>query len=196
MPSLRGALGFFLTWWGAFLLGVLDSSLLVFLPFGIDAVVIYLAARTPERFWLYALMTTAGSILGALGTYWVGVKVGEMGLERFVSKRRLDRVRQRVRTGGAVAVVVPALMPPPFPLTAFVLTCGALQVDLLRFVIVFGVSRLARFGGEALLARRFGSSLLQILESDSFLWVVSVFIVIVLVGTAVSGVVLWRRSRT
>jgi hypothetical protein len=47
---------FFLTWWGAFLLGALDSSMLFFLPFGIDTVVIYLApgittCSGPIRCW-------------------------------------------------------------------------------------------------------------------------------------------------
>jgi hypothetical protein len=34
-------LSFFLTWWGAFLLSALDSSLVFFMPFGVDALVIY-----------------------------------------------------------------------------------------------------------------------------------------------------------
>jgi hypothetical protein len=42
----------FLTWWGLLLLGALDSSL-VFIPFGSDAVVVYLSARNPTSFWLW-----------------------------------------------------------------------------------------------------------------------------------------------
>jgi len=56
---------FFLTWWGALILGALDSSLFFFVPFGTDAVVVYLCARRPSLFWLYPLLTTAGSIAGA-----------------------------------------------------------------------------------------------------------------------------------
>ena len=37
--------GFFLTWWALVLLGALDASLFVFIPFGTDAVVIYMCAR-------------------------------------------------------------------------------------------------------------------------------------------------------
>ncbi len=55
----------FLSWWGAFLLGALDSSLLFFLPFGNDMLVVFLSARRGNLFWLYALMTTAGSVVGA-----------------------------------------------------------------------------------------------------------------------------------
>lgn len=195
MPSLRAFFSFFLTWWGAFLLGALDSSLLIFLPFGIDAVVIYLTASSPDLLWLYVLMTTAGSVCGAIGTYWIGDKVGEKGLKKLVSPRHLDRIRRKVRTGGAVALAVPALMPPPFPLTAVLLVCGALRVDWWRFVVIFALSRLARFGAEGLLARRFGAGILRVFESDAFAWVIGTFIVLVLAGTVVSGVVLWRRTR-
>jgi membrane protein YqaA with SNARE-associated domain len=185
---------FFLSWWGTFLLAALDSSMLFFLPFGIDAVVIYLAARNHELFWLYPILATAGSASGAAATFWIGAKAGEHGLERMVSARRLERVRCRVRDNGAIAMAVPALLPPPFPLTPFILTCGALAVDRTRFFLTFSAMRLLRFGVEATLARRYGRGLLRILQSDAFQLVIVGFIVVALVGTAVSGVLLWRST--
>ena len=68
--------GFLLTWWGALIVSALDSSLLVVLPF-VTAMVIYLAARHRETFWIYPLMMTAGSVAGAGFTFWVGFKVGD-----------------------------------------------------------------------------------------------------------------------
>ena len=123
---------FFLTWWGAYVLGALDASMVFFLPFGIDAVVIYLSARNSMLFWLYPLLATAGSVTGAAVTYWIGYKGGELGLERLIPRNRLERFRKRVEKGGAAAMAVPALLPPPFPLTPFVLTCGALKADLAK----------------------------------------------------------------
>jgi membrane protein YqaA with SNARE-associated domain len=190
MPGLR----FFLTWWGAFVLGALDSSLLFFMPLGIDALVVYLAARDHELFWIHPLLATAGSLAGAAVTFWIGKKAGDVGLERFVPSRRLERLRCRVRDSGALAVAVPALMPPPFPLTPFILTCGALDVDARRFFVTFGAVRLLRFGGEALLARAYGGGILRVLESDGFQMVIAGFIVIAVIGTIVSGVMLWRST--
>ncbi len=187
--------GFFLTWWGAFVLGALDSSMLFFLPFGNDALVIYLVARKRELFWLYPLLTTAGSVTGAAVTYWIGKRIGSAGLERLVDERRLERLRNRVKEKGAFAMAVPAVLPPPFPLTPFVLTCGALTVDPWRFFLTFGGARLIRFGIEALLARRYGRGILRILESDTFQMVIIGFVVIAVVGTIVSGIVLWRKTR-
>jgi membrane protein YqaA with SNARE-associated domain len=191
LPSF---LGFFLTWWGALLLGALDSTVLVFAPLGTDALVIYLAARHRELFWLYPLLTTAGSTAGAALTYWIGAKAGDVGLERFVPGYRLERLKRRVRKTGAVALALPAVMPPPFPLTAFILTCGALEVSRWRFFLVFTTARFVRFGVEALLARRSGERVLRVIESATFQWFIMAFIVIAVAGTIVSAVALWRRT--
>src|SRR5688572_6293443 len=98
-------------------MGALDSSLLFFMPFGIDALVIYLAARDTSYFWLHALLATAGSVIGAAITFWIGRKAGEVGLEKLVPPKRLERIKARVKDSGAVAIAIPALAPPPFPLT-------------------------------------------------------------------------------
>lgn len=186
---------FFLTWWGLVLLGALDASLLVFIPFGTDAAVIYLAARNRELFWLYPLLTTAGSVAGALLTYAIGAKIGDQGLGRFMSKRQLERFRNRMKTIGALAMGLSAVAPPPFPLTAFVLTAGALKVPLARFLLVFTIARLLRFGIEAVLARRYGTALLQMLESDSAQRVVIGMVIVSVVGTAITVARVWQTSR-
>jgi membrane protein YqaA with SNARE-associated domain len=185
----------FLSWWGAFVLGALDSSLLFFLPFGNDMLVVYLSARHRSLFWFYPALTAAGSLLGAAGTYWIGHKAGEAGLHRLASQRRVDRVKKRVKNAGAVAMAVPAVLPPPFPLTPFILTCGALEVSPMKFFAVFGTARLIRFGGEAYLARHYGEGVLRVLRSDTFRLVVIVFVALAVVGTIASGVILWRRTR-
>ena len=185
---------FFVTWWGAFLLAALDTSMLFFLPFGIDAVVIYLAARDEQWWWTYPILATAGSLTGAAVTFWIGKKVGEAGLERLVPERRLERMRCSVKDAGAIAMAVPALMPPPFPLTPFILTCGALNVDRSRFFITFGAIRLLRFGAEAALARVYGRGVLRVLQSDAFQTVVIAFVIVAVVGTLVSAVLLWRNT--
>jgi membrane protein YqaA with SNARE-associated domain len=186
---------FFLTWWGAYVLGALDASMVFFLPFGIDAVVIYLSARNGMLFWIYPLLATAGSVTGAAVTYWIGHKGGELGLERLIPSGRLERFRKRVQKGGAVAMAVPALLPPPFPLTPFVLTCGALKTNRWIFFPTFAVMRLIRFGSEAVLARIYGRGVLRLLESDTFQRVIIGFIVVAVLGTILSGVMLWRSTR-
>lgn len=169
--------------------------MLFFLPFGIDTVVIYLAARDETLYWIYPILAAAGSVVGAALTYWIGYKAGEVGLERLVPEPRLRRIRDRVRSKGAVAMAAAALLPPPFPLTPFVLTCGALNVDRRLFLITFGVARLVRFGIEAQLAHLYGRGIIRVFESDTFQTVITAFVWIAVVGTLISAVLLWRNTQ-
>lgn len=187
--------GFFLTWWGAFLIAALDATMLFFLPFGVDAVVVFLAARDENLFWVAPLMATAGSLAGAATTFWVGRKIGEIGVERFVPESRLERLKAKVRQRGAIAMALPALLPPPFPLTPFVLTCGALDMNRVRFFGTLGAVRLLRFGAEAVLAHMYGRRVLAILQSEIFQLVVTAFVILAVCGTIVSVVLLWRSTR-
>ncbi|MCC7417411.1 MAG: hypothetical protein IT176_09745 [Acidobacteria bacterium] len=193
--GFTGTFSFVLTWWGLLLASGLDSTIFFFLPFGTDALVVYLAARHGGSFWLYPLLTTGGSAAGAALTFWMGVRLGEHQLARFVPERRLAWLKHRVSKAGATALGLVALLPPPFPMTAFVLTSGALDVDRTRFFGALIAARGIRFGLEAWLARRYGEGVLQVMESDQFLWVIGAFLVIAVVGTAVSLVAIWRRTR-
>jgi membrane protein YqaA with SNARE-associated domain len=194
MSLFRGFFTAFLSWWGVLLVGTLDTTVVFFMPFGVDAVVIVLAARDPQLFWIYPLLATCGSLAGAAITFWIGRKIGEGGLERFVQTRRLESVRRRVSTKGAFAIAIPALLPPPFPLTPFVLTSGAVGVDPLRFFVTFGIVRLFRFSIGAALARAYGSGILSMLDSGVVRVVVTAFIVLAVAGTIASGILLWHRA--
>ena len=185
---------FFLTWWGLILLGALDASLFVFIPFGTDAVVIYVSARNRELFWLYPLLVTAGSIVGAAVTYAIGAKISDEGLTRFVSSRHLERFRTRVKDLGPLTLGVSALLPPPFPLTAFILTSGALKVPLARFLMIFAGARLLRFSIEALLAQRFGTSLLRVFESEPVQRMAIGLVLVAIAGTAITILRVWRAT--
>jgi membrane protein YqaA with SNARE-associated domain len=181
---------------GVVILAALDSTLFFSLPFGIDAAVIILAARLKEFWWLAPLLATAGSVGGAALTFWMGIKIGENGLERYVAKRRLERIRARIKNSGAIALAVLDLIPPPFPFTPFVLAAGALEVKTSMFFITLTVCRVIRFGVEAALAVVYGQGVLAWLDSDLFHDVVSFFIVVAVVLTALSIVNLIRSSRT
>jgi membrane protein YqaA with SNARE-associated domain len=186
--------GYFLSPVVLLILAALDSSMLFFLPMAVDTATIILCARQPHLAIVFPLLATAGSLLGNAGTYWIGRRVGEPGLERFASQRRLEDVKRRLHDGGAFALAVPALLPPPFPLTPFVLTCGALEVSRTRFFAALAVARLMRFGVEAALAVRYGSRILVWIKSDVFKGVIIFLAVTAVIGTAVGIWSLMRKS--
>lgn len=187
-------LAYFLSPAGIVLMGVLDASVVFFLPLGIDFVVIIMAARRPEWFGLYALLATAGSLIGAAGTFWVGRKAGEKGLTRFVSAGRLKRVKSRVDRG-AFVVAGMGLIPPPFPFTPFVLASGALGMNPWSFLGALAAVRMLRFGLEAALAAQYGRGILAWTRTPMFRMIVDGFIAIAVIGTIVSAVLLLRGSR-
>lgn len=189
-----GLLGYFLTVPGVMLMAALDSSLVFFLPLGIDFVVILMTARTPALFWAYALLATAGSLVGAAFTFWLGRKVGEHGLARLVKPSRLERVQRRVSHSAAVSVAALAIIPPPFPFTAFVLTSGALRADAWSFFLMLGGVRLLRFGVETGLAARYGRGIIAWMKSPVFEAIVGVMIALAVVGTLVSAIAVWRGT--
>ena len=176
-------------------MGVLDASMVFFLPLGIDFVVILMTARKPDLFWLYAVLATIGSLVGAAGTFWIGRKAGEKGLSRFVSPRRLKRVERRVNRGAFVVALL-GLIPPPFPFTPFVLASGAIGMNAWSFLGSLAAVRVCRFGVEALLAHFYGSQILRWMRTPTFKMVVGVFIVLAVIGTIVSAIALYRGSRT
>jgi membrane protein YqaA with SNARE-associated domain len=192
---LNSFLGYFLTPFGLVLLGTLDSSVIFYLPLGIDFAVIILSARNPELFWLYALLATAGSLIGAAGTFWIGQKLGEHGLSRLVSPSRLTHIEAWVSKGAAISVGVLAVIPPPFPFTPFVLTSGALRANPWTFLLAMAGARLARFGVEAGLAARHGRRILSWMETSTFELIVGILIVLAVAGTIVSAVAVARGTR-
>lgn len=180
---------------GVLFLGILDSTLIFFLPLGIDAVVILMAARHADTAWLYPVLATAGSLIGSALTYWVGRKFGEHGLSRFVPEGRLQFVRSHLRRHGAFTVAALSLIPPPFPFTPFMLMSGALHFSRLRLFPVLAAARLLRFGIEAALAVKYGNALVYWMGSDTFKVAIGVFIAIATVGTIISAFVIVRRAR-
>ena len=180
---------------GVVVLAALDSTIFLNLPLGIDAVIVILAARLQRSWWIVPLLATLGSIAGAALTFWMGVKVGEKGLDRYVPPKRLDRIRTRVRDRGAVALAVLDLIPPPFPFTASVIAAGALEVKATTFFVTLGVCRLLRFGVEAALAATYGKHILVWLESDLVQDVATFLIVAGIILTVWSTVRLLHSRR-
>jgi membrane protein YqaA with SNARE-associated domain len=180
---------------GVFVLAALDGTLFFSLPFGIDAVVIILSARLHGRAWLVPLLATAGSLTGAALTFWMGVKIGDRGLERYVPPRRLETIRERIRGSGAIALAALSIIPPPFPFTPFVLAAGALDVRTGTFFTTFFMCRLIRFGIEAVLAVWYGRRILLWLDSQLFQDIVTGCIGLAVMLTTLSIVRVIRSTK-
>ncbi len=135
---------------GIFGVSIVDSSVIPLpVPGSTDFLLLLLAAHRGSTavtaIWL-ALCAIAGSLLGGYLTWSAGRKGGEVALERYVPNRFLRRITGWVQKHGAWSVGVSAMLPPPVPLTPFLLAAGALNVPRGRFMLFFGIARTLRYG--------------------------------------------------
>src|SRR5438128_5878905 len=124
---------------GLLVLGILDSSFL-FAPLGNDLLVVAMTARRRSipLMLYYAGMSTVGSILGCLLLDVIFRKAGEKGLEKHLSKKRLDYVKCKVEKNAVWALVLASIAPPPFPFTPFIMAAAGLQYPRVKLLVVTG----------------------------------------------------------
>ncbi len=178
---------------GLLILSFVDSSP-VFIPFGNDLLMIAMAARRHDLVVYYALMSAVGSVLGCLTVDALSRKGGEKGLERHLSRKRLDYVKKRIKKNAAWALVIASLLPPPFPFTGFVAGAAALQYPRNRLLSAVFVSRFARFLIEGALGIFIGRRIFGLVRSPVVIYSVVALIVISIAGTALVIVSWVKRS--
>ena len=143
---------------GLFTVAALDSSF-VSLPQINDLLVVLMVTQNKAWMPYYAAMATLGSVAGCSVIYFLAKKGGEALLRRRVSSGRVDRALALYRRHGVLALMVPALLPPPAPFKLFVLGAGVAGVRPLKFVLGVAVARGAalhhpRHAGHLLRRRR------------------------------------------
>ena len=140
---------------GMFVIALLDSSFLSF-PQVNDLLIIVASTRNPARMPYYAGMTTLGSLIGCFMLYAVVRRGGEAFLRKRLQGRYFDRAVALYQKYGLLAVIVPALLPPPVPFKVFVLLAGAAAVSPLRFGLAIVIGRGIRYFGQGYLAVLYG----------------------------------------
>lgn len=151
-----GALGFIP-------LGLLDSSIIP-VPGSMDVLTIVLAARNQELWLYYAAMATLGSVIGGIVTYRIARKGGKETLERKLRPRTVKKVYAIFERWGFGAIAIAALLPPPAPLVPMLLTAGAMQYSVKKFILALTLGRMARYSILAFLAARYGRQMLKVIS--------------------------------
>ena len=177
---------------GLFIIAFLDSSFLSF-PEVNDLLIVLLVINHPERMVLYAAMATLGSIAGCLALYFVGRKGGDALLRKRFKGGTVERAAALMRRYGAMALIVPALLPPPAPFKIFVLMGGVAQIPLPTFIWAIALGRGVRYFGEGILAVMYGKQALDYIHENGRI-VGLVLGVAVLAGGIVYYV--WKRRTT
>lgn len=146
---------------GLILLGVIDNSPIP-LPGSMDVATILLAAHHHNLWVYYAIMATAGAVLGGYLTYRMARKGGKETLEKRFSKRKTARVYAIFARWGLAAVAIPAILPPPFPIVPMLLAAGAMQYSTRKFLAALAVGRGIRYTILAYLGMHYGRHIVRL----------------------------------
>lgn len=173
-------------------LGLLDNSLLP-LPGSMDVGLIILCARDSEVWFYYALMATAGALIGGYVTYRLALRGGKQMLERRFPRWQVDRVNRIFERWGFGAVAIPAVLPPPVPMTPFLIAAGAMQYPVKKFLGALAVGRLVRYMILAYLASRYGRTIIEFITEHGH--PVALSVAGLLLATALAIFIFWRGSK-
>jgi membrane protein YqaA with SNARE-associated domain len=181
---------------GMFIVAFLDSSFLSF-PEINDILLVTSSHIHPERAWLYAVMTTLGSVTGCLVMWELGRRGGEVFLARKFGAGRVERVRQALQKWGVLTLAIPSILPPPMPFKIFVVAAGVFGFPWTRFTLTVLLARGARYAAWAFLGATYGDQAVGLLRSfDAWAASRSTLLLAGVAGIALATLAyLWARRR-
>ena len=139
--------------WGVFIVSILDAA-----AFGVpmDPLVAGYVYSNPHKAWLYCVVASLGSALGSIVPYALGRAGGELFLLKRIDEARLKRIRDRFEKQEFLALMVPAMLPPPTPFKLLVFSAGVFEMKFIAFLLAIISGRLLRFGILSVLTVVFG----------------------------------------
>ncbi len=181
---------------GLVLISTVDSSFVPLPIPGVTDLLIILYAANHANLILLVFLATLGSALGGFLSHWAGQAGGMAFLEKHVSKRYLKPVQSWVENHAILSVALPAILPPPMPLSPFVLVAGAVKMNRKKFMIAFTTSRFARHVLAAWLGVHYGKVVLHLWNEFSARWAVTILIVFWSVTIVFTAIGIWKLVQT
>jgi membrane protein YqaA with SNARE-associated domain len=177
--------------WGVFAIAGIDGMGIP-LPGAVDVVVATYVYNKPFLAPVYVMAAAVGSTLGCLVLYFIGYQGAEVILRKRMSPEKFERTRRSFEKHRVLALMVPAILPPPFPFKIFVMSAAAFEMTLAHFIVAILGGRLIRFAILALLTIRFGPEFVHFMGTTvrhHFL------LVLLIVGAMAAAGLLLRRAR-
>lgn len=131
--------------------------------------------------------------MGSLMPYALGRAGGELFLLKRIDEQRLQRIRDRFEKQEFLALMVPAILPPPTPFKLLCFSAGVFEMKVINFLLAITCGRLIRFGILSVLTVIFGPQIVT--EARTLFtkhpWVVLIFLLVFIVG----GYLIFRLLR-
>ena len=130
--------------WALFVLAFCESS---FFPVPPDVLLIALAVSIPKKSFKYALICTAGSLIGGCLGYLIGwqfmITVGEKIIQFYGLTHKMQYIKDLYVQYDAWAIGIAGFTPIPYKV--FTISAGAFDINFAVFLVASAVSRAARF---------------------------------------------------
>lgn len=165
--------------WALFLIAVAESS---FFPIPPDVLLIALAVGAPGKSFFFATVCTAGSLIGAVLGYIIGVQfydwIGQPIIEFYSAQHHYDSVKGLYERWDGLAVTIAGFTPIPYKV--FTIAAGAFQINFWIFMLASAVGRGARFFLVGGLIQWLGPEVKEFI--DRYFNLLTVLFVILLIG--------------
>jgi len=165
--------------WALFILAFSESS---FFPIPPDVLLIALCVSIPKRSFYFALVCSAGSVLGGLLGYLIGYSfmstVGMPIIEFYDLTSQFQRLQTVYTDYDAWAIAIAGFTPIPYKV--FTITAGAFHINLFVFTVASLLSRSARFFIISALIYFFGEKIQEFIEK--YFNFLSIVFVVALIG--------------
>lgn len=143
--------------WGLGAMALVDSSSV---PMPLDALLIKDVADNHSRFVIYCLIAALGSAIGSLVPYYIGRAGGELILLKRINRQRYEQLRDRFEKQEFLAIMVPAMLPPPMPIKLFELAAGVFEMKPAWFFSAMLTGKFLRFLLWAVITIRYGPQII------------------------------------
>lgn len=171
-------------------LGMLDSSIIP--TFGsLDLLTAWLAAGTPYLWFYYAAMSTAGSLIGAILTYRLGIRMGREWIQKKIGPKKYQKIRNLIERWHAGSILISTIAPPPFPSSWFFLVAGAFSFPKKQFYSAVLVGRAVRYALLTAVAAHYGRHFLRYLRHPLHYLLIS----LIVTASLVTAVWLFARHK-
>jgi len=144
--------------WGLGGMAIVDSAAI---PMPLDAVLIKDVAENHARFLVYCLIAALGSAVGSMVPYYLGRAGGELFLLKRINRQRYEQLRDRFEKQEFLAIMIPAMLPPPMPVKLFELAAGVFEMKPVWFFSAMFTGKFLRFMVWSLITIFYGPQILH-----------------------------------
>ena len=145
---------------GLFIVAFMESS---FLPIPPDLLIIALVLIDKSSWWFFAIVATAGSVLGAFLGYYIGMKGGRPVLNKLAGKKKTEKVQRYFDRYGNWAIGIAGFTPIPYKI--FTIAAGVFRHNIWHMTAVSIISRGARFLLVAAVVMLWGEEIIMAMDN-------------------------------